>query len=82
MPDWPRKLALARTAGVHESWQRCLGRAESDDQRRGEARLRVLDSRGRVTENSTFETFDRMSQKIDQLEAEAEAGAELGQRVA
>ncbi len=30
-----------------------------------------------LSDTSAFETFDRMSQKIDQLEAEAEAGAEI-----
>ena len=30
-----------------------------------------------LSDTSAFETFDRMSQKIDQLEAEAEAGSEL-----
>ena len=30
-----------------------------------------------LKDQSAFETFDRMSGKIDQLEAEAEAGAEL-----
>ena len=32
-----------------------------------------------LKDQSAFETFDRMSQKIDQLEAEAEAGEELAE---
>jgi phage shock protein A len=32
-----------------------------------------------LSDTSAFETFDRMSQQIDQIEAEAEAGAELSE---
>jgi len=30
-----------------------------------------------LSDTSAFDTFDRMSEKVDQLEAEAEAGTEL-----
>ena len=32
-----------------------------------------------LSDNSAFETFDRMEEKIDQIESEAEAGAELSE---
>jgi phage shock protein A len=32
-----------------------------------------------LSDTSAFDTFDRMAQKIDQIEAEAEAGAELAE---
>ena len=32
-----------------------------------------------LADNSAFETFDRMTETIDQIEAEAEAGAELSE---
>jgi phage shock protein A len=33
-----------------------------------------------LTDASAFETFDRMAQQIDQMEAEAEAGAEMAEQ--
>ncbi len=45
--------------------------------KRAEAQKTIADTMSGLSNTSAFETFDRMSQKIDQLEAEAEAGAEL-----
>jgi phage shock protein A len=45
--------------------------------KRAEAQRTIADTMNGLSNTSAFETFDRMSQKIDQLEAEAEAGAEL-----
>src|SRR4029079_10741195 len=44
--------------------------------KRAEAQRTIADTMNGLSNTSAFETFDRMSQKIDQLEAEAEAGAE------
>ena len=45
--------------------------------KRAEAQKAIQETMHGLKDQSAFETFDRMSAKIDQLEAEAEAGAEL-----
>jgi phage shock protein A len=47
--------------------------------KRAEAQKAIQETMSGLKDASAFETFDRMSQKIDQLEAEAEAGAELAE---
>ncbi|MFK7987078.1 MAG: PspA/IM30 family protein [Sandaracinaceae bacterium] len=48
-------------------------------QRRAEAMKQIQETMSGLSDNSAFETFDRMTEKIDQIEAEAEAGAELSE---
>jgi phage shock protein A len=45
--------------------------------KRAEAQQTIARTMSGLSDTSAFETFDRMTAKIDQLEAEAEAGAEL-----
>ena len=45
--------------------------------KRAEAQRTIQQTMSGLSDQSAFETFDRMSQKIDQIEAEAEAGAEI-----
>ena len=45
--------------------------------KRAEAQRTIQQTMSGLSDTSAFETFDRMSQKIDQIEAEAEAGAEI-----
>jgi phage shock protein A len=45
--------------------------------KRAEAQKTIANTMSGLSDSSAFETFDRMAAKIDQLEAEAEAGAEL-----
>jgi phage shock protein A len=45
--------------------------------KRAEAQKTIANTMSGLSDTSAFETFDRMAQKIDQLEAEAEAGAEI-----
>ncbi|CAN5739961.1 PspA/IM30 family protein [soil metagenome] len=47
--------------------------------KRAEAQKAIQETMSGLKDQSAFETFDRMSQKIDQLEAEAEAGEELAE---
>ena len=47
--------------------------------RRAEAMKSIQETMSGLSDTSAFETFDRMSSKIDQIEAEAEAGAELAE---
>jgi len=47
--------------------------------KRAEAQRAIQETMSGLKDQSAFETFDRMSQKIDQIEAEAEAGAELAE---
>lgn len=47
--------------------------------RRAEAMKSIQETMSGLADNSAFETFDRMAEKIDQIEAEAEAGAELSE---
>jgi phage shock protein A len=47
--------------------------------RRAEAMKSIQETMSGLRDTSAFDTFDRMSQKIDQMEAEAEAGAELAE---
>src|SRR6202167_2906731 len=45
--------------------------------KRAEAQKAIQETMSGLKDQSAFETFDRMAGKIDQMEAEAEAGAEL-----
>ena len=45
--------------------------------KRAEAQQKIHETMSGLSDTSAFDTFDRMAQKIDQLEAEAEAGAEV-----
>jgi len=47
--------------------------------RRAEAMKSIQETMSGLSDTSAFETFDRMAQKIDQIEAEAEAGSELAE---
>jgi phage shock protein A len=46
--------------------------------KRAEAQKQIQQTMGSLSGNSSFDTFDRMAQKVDQVEAEAEALTELG----
>ena len=45
--------------------------------KRAEAQKRIHEKLGKSIDTSAFEAFDRMAEKVDQLEAEAEAASEL-----
>ena len=47
--------------------------------RRAEAMKSIQETMSGLTDASAFETFDRMAQEIDQMEAEAEAGAAVAE---
>jgi phage shock protein A len=47
--------------------------------KRAEAQKMIQQTMGSLSANSSFDTFDRMAQKVDQVEAEAEAMKELGE---
>ena len=47
--------------------------------KRAEAQRAIQETMSGLKDASAFETFDRMAEKIDQIEAEAEAGAELAE---
>jgi phage shock protein A len=47
--------------------------------KRAEAQKAIQETMSGLKDQSAFETFDRMSQKIDQIEAEAEAQTELAE---
>jgi len=47
--------------------------------RRAEAMQSIQETMSGLSDTSAFDTFDRMASKIDQMEAEAEAGAELAE---
>jgi phage shock protein A len=47
--------------------------------KRAEAQKQIQQTMGSLSANSSFDTFDRMAQKVDQIEAEAEAYKELGE---
>jgi phage shock protein A len=46
--------------------------------KRASAQKQIQQTMGSLSGNSSFDTFDRMAQKVDQVEAEAEAMKELG----
>ena len=45
--------------------------------KRAEAQKQIQQTMGSLSATSSFDTFDRMAQKVDQIEAEAEAMTEL-----
>jgi phage shock protein A len=47
--------------------------------KRAEAQKQIQQTMGSLSANSSFDTFDRMAQKVDQIEAEAEALKEIGE---
>jgi phage shock protein A len=47
--------------------------------KRAQAQKQIQQTMGSLSANSSFDTFDRMAQKVDQVEAEAEALKELGE---
>jgi phage shock protein A len=47
--------------------------------KRAEAQKQIQQTMGSLSGNSSFDTFDRMAQKVDQVEAEADAMKELGE---
>src|SRR5207247_7203236 len=47
--------------------------------KRAEAQKAIQETMSGLNNASAFETFDRMAQKIDQIEAEAEAAAEISE---
>jgi phage shock protein A len=47
-------------------------------QKRAEAQKTIQNTMSGLSDTGAFDTFDRMAQKVDQIEAEAEASAELG----
>jgi phage shock protein A len=47
--------------------------------KRAEAQKAIQETMSGLKDQSAFETFERMTQKIDQIEAEAEAGEELAE---
>ena len=46
--------------------------------KRAEAQKQIQQTMGSLSGTSSFDTFDRMTQKVDQIEAEAEALKEIG----
>jgi phage shock protein A len=46
-------------------------------QKRAEAQKTIQNTMGGLSDTGAFDTFDRMSKKVDQIEAEAEASTEL-----
>src|SRR6267154_2099891 len=51
-------------------------------QKRAEAQKAIQDTMRGLSDNSAFDTFERMSNKVDQIEAESEASVELGGELA
>ena len=51
-------------------------------QKRAEAQKAIQDTMRGISDVSAFDTFERMSQKVDQIEAESEASTELGAELA
>jgi phage shock protein A len=47
--------------------------------KRAEAQKQIQQTMGSLTAGSSFDTFDRMAEKVDQIEAEADAMKELGE---
>ncbi|MBI3990317.1 MAG: PspA/IM30 family protein [candidate division NC10 bacterium] len=50
-------------------------------QRRAEAQKRIHDTMTGLTDTSAFDTFERMAAKVEQVEAEAAASAELSEEL-
>ncbi len=50
-------------------------------QKRAEAQKTIQSTMSGLSDTGAFDTFDRMAQKVDQIEAEAEAHTELGQEL-
>jgi phage shock protein A len=48
-------------------------------QKRAEAQKQIHETMSGITETSAFDTFDRMAEKVDQIEAQAEAAEEMAE---
>jgi phage shock protein A len=48
-------------------------------QKRAKAQKSIQETMSGITDNSAFDTFDRMAEKVDQMEAEATAATELAE---
>lgn len=51
-------------------------------QKRAEAQKAIQDTMRGLSDTNAFDSFERMSQKVDQIEAEADASTELGSELA
>jgi phage shock protein A len=51
-------------------------------QKRAEAQKAIQDTMRGISDNNAFDTFERMNQKVEQIEAESEASTELGGELA
>lgn len=51
-------------------------------QKRAEAQKAIQDTMRGLSDTNAFDTFDRMAEKVDQIEAEAEASTDLGHELA
>ena len=80
-----RRLRIAHGIGegaaARHDDHRAAGTAD-ERQKRAEAQKAIQDTMRGLSDNSAFDTFERMSQKVDQIEAESEASAELGGELA
>jgi phage shock protein A len=73
------KLALRALNGKIEEAKRKKGLLIAR-KKRAEAQRHIQETMSGLRTTSAFDAFDRMSNKIDQMEAEAEAGAELAEQ--
>lgn len=72
------KLALRALSGKIEEAKRKKALLIAR-KKRAEAQRAIQETMGGLRNASAFDAFDRMAQKIDQMEAEVEAGAELAE---
>src|SRR3984957_776249 len=81
--EWERRAMLALRAG-NEPLAEEASRKKNvliARKKRAEAQKAIQETMTGLRDPSAFETFDRMAQKIDQIEAEADAQTELAQEM-
>ena len=72
--EWERKAMLAVRAGDDTLAKEALAR-----KKRAEAQKAIQETLGGLQSASAFESFDAMAEKIERMEAEAEAGSEIAE---
>src|SRR5919107_783031 len=75
--EWERKAMVAVRAGDDNLARQALARKQEHETIATQFQQQIANTMQGLGDTSAFDTFDRMAERIQLMEAEAEAGAEL-----